>query len=131
MGNLTRNQTLKKNARKKKSKINKTPAMKQKPQVKGICVKVFTKSPKKPNSAVRKVVKIRLSTKHKVECYIPGEGHNLQQYSVILIRGGRVKDLPGVKYHAVRGALDFKGVKNRKQARSKYGTKLVRTELNS
>ncbi len=124
MGNFTRNQLLKNYKRIKKQKKNKTPAMNSKPQVKGICIKVYTKTPKKPNSALRKVAKVKLSTKEKVECYIPGEGHNLQEYSIVLIRGGRVPDLPGVKYHTVRGKFDFKGVKNRKQARSKYGTKL-------
>jgi small subunit ribosomal protein S12 len=123
MGNFTRNQILKNYKRVKKIKKNKTPAMKSKPQVKGICVKVYTRTPKKPNSALRKVAKIKLSTKQKVECYIPGEGHNLQEYSIVLMRGGRVPDLPGVKYHAIRGVYDFKGVKNRKQARSKYGAK--------
>lgn len=123
MGNFTRNQLLKNYKRIKKVKKKKTPAMNEKPQVKGVCVKVYTRTPKKPNSALRKVAKVKLSTKQKVECYIPGEGHNLQEYSIVLIRGGRVPDLPGVKYHTVRGVYDFKGVKNRKQARSKYGTK--------
>lgn len=122
---LTRNQLLKSQTRTKKKRTDKTPALKGKPQVRGICVKVFIKTPKKPNSAQRKVAKVKLSTKQKVECYIPGEGHNLQEYSVVLIRGGRVPDLPGVKYHIVRGIFDFKGLKNRKHARSKYGTKKV------
>jgi len=110
---------------KRKSKIfkTKTPALKKNPQLKGICVKVYTRTPKKPNSAIRKVAKVKLSNKLKVESYIPGEGHSLQQYSVVLVRGGRVPDLPGVKYHMIRGKYDFQGVKNRKQSRSKYGTK--------
>jgi small subunit ribosomal protein S12 len=119
----TINQLLFKNKRKKKLKKEKTPALKQNPQLKGICVKVYTRTPKKPNSAQRKVAKIKLSTRQRVEAYIPGEGHNLQEYSVVLMRGGRVPDLPGVKYHLVRGKYDFKGVKDRKQARSKYGVK--------
>ena len=123
MGNFTRNQILKNYKRIKKVKKSKTPAMKCRPQMKGVCVKVYTRTPKKPNSALRKVAKIKLFTKQKVECYIPGEGHNLQEYSIVLMRGGRVPDLPGVKYHAIRGVYDFKGVKTRKQARSKYGTK--------
>ena len=88
-----------------------------------MCLKVFTKTPKKPNSALRKVAKLRLSTTAKITAYIPGEGHTLQEYSTVLMRGGRVKDLPGVKYHLVRGKFDFLGLKNRKLARSKYGTK--------
>lgn len=119
----TINQLCKKKIRKKKITKSKTPALKKNPQVKGICVKIFTRSPKKPNSAVRKVAKVKLSNGLKVESYIPGEGHNLQQYSVILIRGGRTPDLPGVKYKTVRGKYDFLGVKNRKQSRSLYGTK--------
>lgn len=121
----TINQLLIKQPRKKKFKINKTPALVGNPQLKGVCLKVYTRTPKKPNSALRKVAKLRLSTKIKVEAYIPGEGHNLQEYSVALMRGGRVPDLPGVKYHLVRGKYDFKGVKIRKQSRSKYGTKKV------
>jgi len=109
---------------KKVSKI-KTPALEQNPQKKGVCIKVFIRTPKKPNSALRKVAKIKLSNKKKVEAYIPGEGHTLQEYSVVLMRGGRVIDLPGVKYHLIRGKYDFKGVKNRKNARSLYGTKRV------
>lgn len=119
----TINQLLKK-ARKKKLYRSKTPALLKNPQVKGICLKIIIRTPKKPNSALRKVAKVKLSNNLKVESYIPGEGHNLQQYSVVLIRGGRVKDLPGVKYHSIRGKYDFKGVKDRKNARSKYGTKL-------
>lgn len=97
--------------------------MRRNPQCKGVCVKVFTRTPKKPNSALRKVVKLKLTTGKKVEAYIPGEGHNLQEYSVVLMRGGRVQDLPGVKYHLIRGKYDFQGVKSRKTARSLYGTK--------
>ena len=109
--------------RKPKKKLEKSPALKKSPQKKGVCLKVFTKTPKKPNSALRKVARLRLSTKKKITAYIPGEGHTLQEYSTVLMRGGRVKDLPGVKYHLVRGKYDFLGLKNRKQARSKYGTK--------
>lgn len=109
--------------RKFKNKINKTPALEKSPQKKGICVKVFSRTPKKPNSAIRKVAKIRLTNSIKVTAYIPGENHNLQEYSTVLLRGGRVKDLPGVKYHLVRGKLDFAGVKTRKTSRSKYGKK--------
>ncbi len=119
----TINQLTFKNKRKKKIKKAKTPALKGNPQLRGICVKVYIRTPKKPNSAQRKVAKVKLSTRQRVEVYIPGEGHNLQEYSVVLVRGGRVPDLPGVKYHLIRGKLDFKGVKNRKQSRSKYGTK--------
>jgi len=119
---VTSNQ-LTKNIRTKKRKKNKTPALFYNPQVKGVCSKIFTRTPKKPNSAIRKVAKIKLSTKKVVEAYIPGEGHNLRQYSVVLIRGGRVPDLPGVKYKCIRGKLDFQGVKNRKTARSRYGVK--------
>ena len=119
----TINQLCKKNVRKKKIKNIKTPALKCNPQLKGVCIKVFIRTPKKPNSALRKVAKLKLSNGIKVESYIPGEGHNLQEYSVVLMRGGRVPDLPGVKYHTVRGKYDFQGVKNRKNARSRYGTK--------
>ena len=110
--------------RKPKKKLEKSPALKKSPQKKGVCLKVFTKTPKKPNSALRKVAKLRLSTTAKITAYIPGEGHTLQEYSTVLMRGGRVKDLPGVKYHLVRGKYDFLGLKNRRKARSKYGTKL-------
>jgi len=109
--------------RKRKTKKNKTPALKFKPQVKGTCIKIYIRTPKKPNSACRKVAKVKVSTGKKVEAYIPGEGHTLQQHSTILMRGGRVKDLPGVKYHLIRGKFDFKGVKNRKTRRSIYGVK--------
>ncbi len=102
---------------------NKVPALEGCPQRRGVCTRVYTTTPKKPNSALRKVAKIRLTNGFEVIGYIPGEGHNLQEHSVALIRGGRVKDLPGVRYHIVRGALDTQGVKNRKQGRSKYGVK--------
>lgn len=120
---LTKNQLCKKYSRKKKLKINKVPALKGNPQVKGICVKIFNRTPKKPNSALRKVAKVKIANGKRVECYIPGEGHTLQNFSRVLIRGGRVPDLPGVKYHLVRGVYDFKGVKLRKTSRSKYGVK--------
>ena len=119
----TINQLCKKNTRKKKIKNIKTPALKSNPQLKGVCIKVFIRTPKKPNSALRKVAKLKLSNGIKVESYIPGEGHNLQEYSVVLMRGGRVPDLPGCKYHLIRGKYDFQGVKNRKTSRSSYGTK--------
>lgn len=109
--------------RKKKLYSSKTPALKQRPQLKGVCIKIYNRTPKKPNSALRKVAKVKLTTSRKVECYIPGEGHNLQQYSVVLIRGGRVPDLPGVKYHIIRGKYDLNSVKGRKTSRSKYGAK--------
>jgi small subunit ribosomal protein S12 len=102
---------------------NKVPALQACPQKRGVCTRVFTTTPKKPNSALRKVARIRLTNGYEVTGYIPGEGHNLQEHSVVMIRGGRVKDLPGVRYHIIRGALDTQGVKNRKQARSKYGAK--------
>ena len=102
---------------------NKVPALQKQPLKRGVCVKVYTTTPKKPNSALRKVARVRLSNGHEVTCYIPGEGHNLQEHSVVLIRGGRVKDLPGVRYHILRGNLDTQGVTARKQQRSKYGAK--------
>ena len=102
---------------------NKAPAMEACPQKRGVCTRVYTTTPKKPNSALRKVAKVRLTNGFEVIGYIPGEGHNLQEHSVVLIRGGRVKDLPGVRYHILRGVLDTQGVKNRKQSRSKYGAK--------
>jgi len=111
------------NCRKKKVFKSKNAALEKNPQKKGVCLKVFTKTPKKPNSALRKVAKIKLSGGKKLEAYIPGEGHNLQQYSVVLMRGGRVPDLPGVKYHLIRGKFDFQGIKSRKSSRSRYGTK--------
>lgn len=124
----TYNQVLK-NKRIKKKKLNKTPALEKCPQKKGICIKLVLRTPKKPNSALRKLAKLRLSNKKKVYAYIPGEGHNLQEYSTVLMRGGRVKDLPGIKYHLVRGKFDFLGLKNRKTSRSKYGTKNLRRYL--
>ncbi|MDY7577326.1 30S ribosomal protein S12 [Herbaspirillum sp. RTI4] len=102
---------------------SKSPALENSPQKRGVCTRVYTTTPKKPNSALRKVAKVRLTNGFEVISYIGGEGHNLQEHSVVLIRGGRVKDLPGVRYHMVRGALDTQGVKDRKQSRSKYGTK--------
>ena len=100
-----------------------SPALQGSPQRRGVCTRVYTQTPKKPNSALRKVAKVRLTSGIEAVCYIPGEGHNLQEHSVVLIRGGRVKDLPGVRYHILRGVLDTQGVKNRKQRRSKYGAK--------
>ena len=108
---------------KKRMRDKKTPALQGSPQKRGVCLRVYTKTPKKPNSAIRKIAKIRLSNKREIIAYIPGEGHNLQEHSVVLLRGGRVKDLPGVRYHMVRGSLDTAGVNDRKQARSKYGAK--------
>jgi len=101
----------------------KSPALKRSPQKRGVCVRVYTTTPKKPNSALRKVARVRLTNGMEVTTYIPGVGHNLQEHSIVLVRGGRVKDLPGVRYHIVRGALDTVGVQNRKQGRSKYGAK--------
>ena len=109
--------------RKKVEKRNKVPALKANPQKRGVCTRVYTTTPKKPNSALRKVARVRLSNGFEVTAYIPGEGHNLQEHSVVLLRGGRVKDLPGVRYHILRGNLDTQGVANRKQRRSLYGTK--------
>jgi small subunit ribosomal protein S12 len=111
------------NIRGPKKVLKRSPDLERSPQKKGVCLKVFTRTPKKPNSALRKVARLRLSTKKKITAYIPGEGHTLQEYSTVLMRGGRVKDLPGVKYHLIRGKYDFLGLKNRRQARSKYGTK--------
>ena len=105
------------------TKRNKAPAMEACPQKRGVCTRVYTTTPKKPNSALRKVAKVRLTNGFEVIGYIPGEGHNLQEHSVVMIRGGRVKDLPGVRYHILRGVLDTQGVKDRKQSRSKYGAK--------
>jgi small subunit ribosomal protein S12 len=102
---------------------SKSPALKGSPQARGVCTRVFTVTPKKPNSAIRKVARVKLSTGIEITAYIPGEGHNLQEHSVVLVRGGRVKDLPGVKYHIIRGALDAAGVDKRRQARSLYGAK--------
>ena len=106
-----------------KRKRDKSPALKKCPQKRGVCTRVYTQTPKKPNSALRKVARVRLTTGMEVTTYIPGMGHNLQEHSVVLIRGGRVKDLPGVRYHVVRGKLEAHGVQDRKQGRSKYGTK--------
>ena len=108
---------------KKRMREKKTPALQDNPQKRGVCLRVYTKTPKKPNSAIRKIAKIRLSNKREIIAYIPGEGHNLQEHSVVLVRGGRVKDMPGIKYKVVRGVLDSQGLKQRTQARSKYGTK--------
>ncbi len=109
--------------RKRIKKKSSSPALDACPQKRGVCVRVYTTTPKKPNSALRKVARVRLSNGKEVNAYIPGEGHNLQEHSIVLVRGGRVKDLPGVRYHIIRGALDTAGVEGRKQARSKYGTK--------
>ena len=118
----TINQLLRKKRVKPKIR-DKVPALEKSPQKRGVCIKVYTTTPKKPNSALRKVARVRLSNGHEVTSYIPGEGHNLQEHSVVLIRGGRVKDLPGVRYHILRGNLDTQGVTTRKQQRSKYGAK--------
>jgi len=118
----TINQLIRK-GRRKVSKKTSTPALMGNPQKRGVCTRVYTTTPKKPNSALRKVARVRLSNGFEVTAYIPGEGHNLQEHSVVLIRGGRVKDLPGVRYHILRGNLDTQGVANRKQRRSLYGTK--------
>ncbi|ADC89257.1 ribosomal protein S12 [Thermocrinis albus DSM 14484] len=112
-----------KQGREKKKKKSKAPALQGNPQKRGVCVRVYTVTPKKPNSALRKVARVRLSNGIEVTAYIPGEGHNLQEHSIVLVRGGRVKDLPGVRYKIIRGALDAAGVANRRQSRSKYGTK--------
>src|SRR5438105_14705657 len=116
-------QQLVRKGRQSKTTKTKTPALRGAPQRRGVCTRVYTNTPKKPNSALRKVARVRLSSGQEVTAYIPGEGHNLQEHAVVLIRGGRVRDLPGVRYHIIRGALDTRGVDNRKQARSKYGTK--------
>jgi len=118
----TINQLIRKE-RKKVVKRKKTPALQECPQRRGVCTRVYTTTPKKPNSALRKVARVRLTNGIEVTAYIPGEGHNLQEHSVVIIRGGRVKDLPGVRYHIVRGTLDTSGVTDRRQARSKYGAK--------
>jgi len=120
---ITMNQLGTKKGRQTKKKKNKTPALLNNPQIKGVCNRVFTRTPKKPNSALRKVAKVRLKSKRVVESYIPGEGHNLRQFSSVLLRGGRVQDLPGVKYKCIRGAEDFLCVADRKTSRSIYGTK--------
>ena len=118
----TINQLLRKGRRKVQTK-SKVPALGNSPQKRGVCTRVYTTTPKKPNSALRKVAKVRLTNGYEVISYIGGEGHNLQEHSVVLIRGGRVKDLPGVRYHIIRGVLDTQGVKDRRQSRSKYGAK--------
>ncbi|MBA3391229.1 MAG: 30S ribosomal protein S12 [Deltaproteobacteria bacterium] len=118
----TINQLVRKGREKIRTK-SASPALKQCPQKRGVCTRVYTTTPKKPNSALRKVARVRLTNAMEVTSYIPGEGHNLQEHSVVLIRGGRVKDLPGVRYHIIRGTLDTTGVQNRKQSRSKYGAK--------
>lgn len=118
----TINQLVRKGRRQKKDKDN-VPALAECPQRRGVCTRVYTTTPKKPNSALRKVARVRLTNGFEVTAYIPGEGHNLQEHSVVLVRGGRVKDLPGVRYHIVRGSLDTTGVAKRKQSRSKYGAK--------
>ncbi len=118
----TINQLVKKGRKRIKKKTN-TPALRGAPQKRGVCTRVYTSTPKKPNSALRKVARVRLTTGIEVTAYIPGIGHNLQEHSVVLVRGGRVKDLPGVRYHIVRGTLDTLGVEDRRQGRSKYGAK--------
>ncbi len=122
----TINQLIRK-GRKDKVYKSKAPAMDSSPQKRGVCTRVYTTTPKKPNSALRKVARVRLTNGIEVTAYIPGEGHNLQEHSIVLIRGGRVKDLPGVRYHIIRGAIDTAGVANRKKSRSKYGTKKDKT----
>lgn len=116
-------QQLVRKGRTPKPRKAKTPALKGSPQRRGVCTRVYTTTPKKPNSALRKVARVRLSSGIEVSAYIPGEGHNLQEHSMVLVRGGRVRDLPGVRYRIVRGALDTQGVRDRKQARSRYGAK--------
>ena len=118
----TINQLIRKGRKKIVAKA-KTPALMACPQRRGVCTRVYTSTPKKPNSALRKVARVRLTNQMEVTAYIPGEGHNLQEHSIVLIRGGRVKDLPGVRYHVIRGTIDTSGVDDRKQSRSKYGTK--------
>jgi small subunit ribosomal protein S12 len=118
----TINQLVRNPRRRRREKSN-VPALEASPQRRGVCTRVYTTTPKKPNSALRKVARVRLTNGFEVASYIPGEGHNLQEHSVVLIRGGRVKDLPGVRYHTIRGSLDTQGVQNRRQGRSKYGAK--------
>ena len=120
-------QQLIRKGRSSKPKKKTAPALENSPQRRGVCTRVYTTTPKKPNSALRKVARVRLTNGTEVTAYIPGEGHNLQEHSIVLVRGGRVKDLPGVKYHIVRGALDAAGVEDRRQGRSKYGTKKPRS----
>lgn len=121
-------QQLVRSERQRYEKKTKSPALKSCPQRRGVCTRVYTTTPKKPNSALRKVARVRLTSGFEVTAYIPGIGHNIQEHSVVLIRGGRVKDLPGVRYHIVRGTLDSAGVKERQNSRSKYGTKKTRTQ---
>ena len=116
-------QQLVRKSREQKSKTSKSAALDACPQRRGVCTRVYTTTPKKPNSAMRKVARVRLTNSKEVNAYIPGEGHNLQEHSIVLVRGGRVKDLPGVRYHIIRGTLDTQGVAKRKQRRSKYGAK--------
>ncbi|WP_026922757.1 MULTISPECIES: 30S ribosomal protein S12 [Glycomyces] len=116
-------QQLVRKGRKARTNKNKTPALKGSPQARGVCTRVYTTTPKKPNSAMRKVARVRLMNGTEVTAYIPGVGHNLQEHSIVLVRGGRVRDLPGVRYKIIRGALDTQGVRDRKQARSRYGAK--------
>ena len=116
-------QQLVRKGRQDKATKTKTAALKGSPQRRGVCTRVYTTTPKKPNSALRKVARVKLSSQMEITAYIPGEGHNLQEHSIVLVRGGRVRDLPGVRYHIVRGVLDTQGVADRKQARSKYGAK--------
>ncbi len=118
----TINQLVRK-GRTQRTEKTKAPALNSCPQKRGVCTRVYTATPKKPNSALRKVARVRLTNKIEVTAYIPGEGHNLQEHSIVLIRGGRIKDIPGVRYHIVRGTMDTSGVSDRKQSRSKYGTK--------
>jgi small subunit ribosomal protein S12 len=120
-------QQLIRKSRVRKARKSKSPALDACPQKRGVCIQVKTMTPKKPNSALRKIARVRLSNKVEVTSYIPGEGHNLQEHSIVLVRGGRVKDLPGVRYHTVRGTLDAAGVNNRKKSRSKYGTKKAKS----
>lgn len=123
----TINQLVRKGRNPKQYK-SKSPAMDSCPQKRGVCTRVYTTTPKKPNSALRKVARVRLTNQIEVTAYIPGEGHNLQEHSIVLIRGGRVKDLPGVRYHIIRGAMDTAGVENRKKSRSKYGAKKAKAQ---
>lgn len=123
-------QQLIRKGRKDKRRTSKSPALDNCPQRRGVCTRVYTTTPKKPNSALRKVAKVRLTNGFEVIAYIPGEGHNLQEHSIVLVRGGRVKDLPGVRYHIIRGALDTAGVEKRKQGRSKYGAKRPKQKQN-
>ena len=126
----TISQLIRHGRRVQKSKT-KAPALAGCPQKRGVCTRVYTTTPKKPNSALRKVARVRLTNGIEITAYIPGEGHNLQEHSIVLVRGGRVKDLPGVRYHIIRGALDTSGVEDRKQSRSKYGTKMKKTQAPS